>query len=154
MGWLFLLFTALPFVELFLLIRIGVEIGFWPTVALTVAAGFLGAWLAKSQGRRVLSEWQLALAEGRVPEDGLISGLLVLVGAVLLVTPGVLSDFVGFFFLLPQTRRPIAALLRRWIARRIADGRLRVFTFGPPPPTTPEQKPFERPTGPIIDVKE
>jgi UPF0716 protein FxsA len=151
MIWLFLLFTALPFAELGILVAIGQHIGLWPTLALTIAAGVLGAALAKSQGRRVLREWQQALAEGRVPEEGLVSGLLVLVGAVLLVTPGVLSDFLGFFMLLPQTRRLIARALRAWVARRIADGRLRVFTFGPPRAGPP---PFQRPSGPIIDVKE
>lgn len=150
---LFLAFTALPFLELALLIAIGQRIGFWPTLAMTVAAGVLGAALAKSQGRRVLGEWQRALAQGRAPEEGIIGGLLVLVGAVLLVTPGVLSDFVGFFMLLPPTRRLMARVLRSWIARRIADGKLRVFTFGAPPPP-PNARPFERPQGPIIDVKE
>jgi UPF0716 protein FxsA len=156
---LFFLFTVLPFVELAVLILIGQRIGFWPTLWMTIAAGVVGAVLAKSQGRRVISEWQRALAEGRMPEEGLISALLVLVGAVLLVTPGVLSDVVGFFMLLPPTRRIFAHLLRSWVARRIADGRLRVFTFGDraSPPTSqspPGQRPFERPTGPIIDMED
>ncbi len=152
MAWLFLLFVGLPFIELALLVRIGQSVGFWPTFAVTIAAGLAGATLAKSQGRKVFREWQQALSEGRVPEEGIASGLLVLVGAVLLISPGVLSDFIGLLFLLPQSRRVLARWLRAWIARRISDGRMRVFTFGEQAQQTSRER-FQKPTGPIIDVR-
>jgi len=147
MRWLLLLFIGLPLLELALLFRIGGAIGFWPTLAITIAGGVLGSALAKHQGARVFREWQRALAAGRVPEEGLMSGLLVLVGAALLVMPGVLSDVIGLAFLLPPSRRVLAAGMRRELQRRIAKGQVQVFASAQPSPG------FDMPTGPIIDVQ-
>ncbi len=83
-GKLLLLFTVVPLVELYLLLVIGSSIGFWPTVAIVLTTGLLGAWLAKSEGLRVYRKWQASLAQGRLPEEGVLGGLLVLVGGVLL----------------------------------------------------------------------
>ena len=141
--YLFLAFTVLPFIELYLLLAIGREVGFWPTVGGVLLTGLIGAWLAKKEGLRVLRRWQESLAQGRMPEEGLVGGVLVLVGGVLLVSPGVLTDVVGLFLLFPPTRRVVAALVRRRLERRMAAGTLRVTTvqsgpfpggpFGPEP---------------------
>ncbi|MBI3202625.1 MAG: FxsA family protein [Myxococcales bacterium] len=134
MGWLlFVLFVALPFVDLVLLLRVGSLLGFWPTVALTLAMGALGAWLAKREGLRVWRAWTRALSELRAPEQGIIDGVLVIAGGALLMAPGVLTDVVGFAFLIPPTRKLIAGLVRRGVDRRIARGQLHVVTtgFGP-----------------------
>jgi UPF0716 protein FxsA len=136
--WLAVAFLVVPLVELWLLLRVGDVIGFWPTVALVVAMAVLGAWLAKREGLRVLQSWQRALAEFRVPDEGVTSGVLVLVGAVLLMTPGVLTDLVGIVFLVPATRRLIAPVLERhlsayWSARAQRGGagtRFTVYTTG------------------------
>ncbi len=128
--YLFLAFTVVPFVELYLLIGIGREVGVLPTIGMLVATGLLGAWLAKREGRRVLRNWQVATSQGRLPEDGILSGALVLVGGVLLITPGVLTDVVGFLLLIPFTRRWIAARLRRSLERRMQAGTLHVSSFG------------------------
>ncbi len=102
---LFLLFTLVPLVELFLLIEIGRLIGPLPTVALVVTTGALGAWLARSQGlatlRRVQSEW----SAGRMPAEALLEGLLILIAGAVLLTPGLLTDLFGFFLLVPAGRR-------------------------------------------------
>lgn len=134
MGWLlFALFVVLPFVDLVLLLRVGSLLGFWPTVALTLGMGALGAWLAKREGSRVWRAWTRALAELRTPEQGIIDGVLVIAGGALLMAPGVLTDLVGFAFLIPPTRKRIAALVRRAVDRRIARGSIHVVTsgFGP-----------------------
>jgi UPF0716 protein FxsA len=136
--WLALAFLVVPLVELWLLLRVGDVIGFWPTVGLVVAMAVLGAWLAKREGLRVLQSWQRALAEFRVPEEGVTSGVLVLVGAVLLMTPGVLTDLVGIAFLVPASRRLIAPVLEKhlsayWAARAQRGGggtRFTVHTTG------------------------
>ena len=127
--WLLLLFTVVPLVELYLLLALGRLLGFWETVGIVLVTGALGAWLAKSEGLRVVRRWQGALARGVMPEEGVLGGLLVLVGGVLLVTPGVLTDVVGLSLLLPLTRKPIAAMLRRAAERRIADGTIQVVSF-------------------------
>lgn len=127
--YLLLAFIVVPFLELYLLLAIGREVGFWPTVAGVLFTSVVGAWLARKEGLRVLRRWQESLAQGRTPDEGLVSGVLVLVGGVLLVFPGVLTDVIGLFLLLPPTRRLVAALVRRRLERRMAEGTLRVTTF-------------------------
>ena len=101
LGKLLLLFTVIPVVELYLLITIGQNVGAGPTIALVLVTGFLGAWLARREGSRVLRSWQGSLARGEIPKEGVISSVLVLVGGVLLVTPGVVTDAMGLVLLLP-----------------------------------------------------
>jgi UPF0716 protein FxsA len=127
-GKLFLLFTAVPLLDLWLLLAIGDVIGFWPTVGLVLLTGFAGATLARLEGLRVLGAWRAALAAGRLPEEGVLSGVLVLVGAVLLVTPGVITDVAGLALLVPASRRLAARGLRAWLARQIRSGRVRVVS--------------------------
>lgn len=133
MGKLFLLFTLLPLLDLWVLLQVGRAVGFWAALALVVATGFAGAWLAKAEGRRVLDGWRRALAEHRVPEEGILSGALVLAGGVLLVSPGVITDVIGLLLLFPPSRRVAAAALRRYLARQVRAGRVRVVTFGGSP---------------------
>lgn len=129
MGKLLLLFTVVPLVELYLLLLVDDLIGFWPTVALVFATGVTGATLARFEGLRVLSQWRKALFRGKVPEDGVLSGLLVLVGGVLLVTPGVLTDVVGLLLLIPPTRRIVAGWFRQGIERRMEAGQIQVSNY-------------------------
>jgi UPF0716 protein FxsA len=141
---LFLLFTALPLVDLWVLLQIGRALGFWSTVALVVGTGLAGAWLAKSEGLRVLHAWRRAVAEGRLPEEGVLSGVLVLAGGLLLVTPGVITDAIGLVLLFPPSRRVAAAALRRWMRRQIASGRIRVVASGPGfRPRAPADEPID-----------
>ena len=119
LGKLLLLFTVIPVVELYLLITIGQNVGAGPTIALVLVTGFLGAWLARREGSRVLRSWQGSLARGEIPKEGVISSVLVLVGGVLLVTPGVVTDAMGLVLLLPWTRRWIAGVIRRRLEQRM-----------------------------------
>lgn len=127
-GLLVLLLFLLPFVDLLLLVPVARAIGFFPLLALVLAMGFLGAAFAQSQGRRVLAEWQSALAQGRVPEEGIVGGVLTLAGALLLITPGVLTDVLGLVLLTPPLRRPIAGLISRHLTQQLANGRVQVVT--------------------------
>ena len=127
---LFLLFTIVPVVELWLLIAIGRSIGLLPTILLVVVTGAVGAALAKREGRRVLSGWQRALSEGRLPEEGILEGGLVLAGGVLLLTPGVVTDLMGLALLFRPSRRVVAAYVRRRLQSGIAAGTIRVHGFG------------------------
>jgi UPF0716 protein FxsA len=118
LGKLLLLFTVVPVVELYLLITIGQNVGAGPTIALVLGTGLLGAWLAKREGSRVLRNWQESMARGEIPKEGVISSLLVLVGGVLLVAPGVLTDVMGLLLLVPWTRRWVAHAVRKRLERR------------------------------------
>jgi UPF0716 protein FxsA len=130
--WLFILFTVLPVVELWVLITIGRSVGAIPTVLMVVGMGVLGAALAKREGSRVFRGWRAAIAEGRVPEEGILEGALVLVGGVLLLTPGVVTDVMGMACLFRPTRRIIAGIVRKKLEAKIADGSIRMqgFSFG------------------------
>lgn len=112
---LFLLFVAVPILELALLIWIGQAIGVLPTIGIVLLTGAVGAVLARSQGVAVLRRIGEELEVGRAPMGALVDGLLILVGAVLLLTPGVLSDLTGIALLFPPTRGPV----KRWLGRKL-----------------------------------
>jgi len=120
-GRLFLLFTLVPLLELFLLLRIGGAIGLLPTVAIVVVTGLLGAGLARREGIRAWGAVSEELAAGRVPAVELMHGFLVLVAGVLLVTPGVVTDAFGFALL----ARPVRSRFLQWLRRRFV-GRIEV----------------------------
>lgn len=116
---LYPLLLLLPIADLLLLVWLGQRIGFAPTLTLVIGTGVLGTVLGKREGLRVLRSFRQAALEHRMPEEGVLSGVLVLLGAALLLFPGVISDVVGLVLLVPATRRPVAAFLRRRIERRI-----------------------------------
>lgn len=104
-GWLlFVLLVVMPLLELFVLIRIGKVIGAGWTILALIAAAVLGAWLVKREGARAWSAFNGALAQGRMPTKELADGALVLVGGVLMMAPGVVSDAIGILLVLPLTR--------------------------------------------------
>lgn len=125
---LFLVFIALPIAELWLLIKIGGEIGLVPTLALLVLDSFVGAALARSQSRAAWVRFNAALTEGRMPGREVYDGAMIILGGALLVTPGFITDVFGIAFLLPPSRAAIRKLLTRLIAKR--SPAIRVATFG------------------------
>ncbi|HEY9135115.1 MAG TPA: FxsA family protein [Pseudomonadales bacterium] len=108
---LFLLFLTVPIVEMGVLIWVGGYIGILPTLALVVLTAVLGVALLRLQGFLTLQRIQQKLALGDAPDVELIEGGLLLIGGALLLTPGFVTDAVGFTFLLPSSRR--------WLARSI-----------------------------------
>lgn len=120
---LFLLFTLVPLIELFLLVKLGDVIGFWPTVALVVTTGALGAVLTRMEGLRVLRRAQADFQQGRVPTDRMLDGLLILVAGAVLLTPGLITDAVGFFLLVPAGRRMVRKLVAAAVARKLGPPR-------------------------------
>lgn len=130
MGRLFLLFTVVPLVELYLLVAIGRVLGPMATIALVLLTGALGAWFARLEGGRVIRRWQEAMARQQLPKDGVIDGLLVFVGGLMLITPGILTDIAGLSMVMPPTRRVLARFLRAWFERQILAGRVQVYAPG------------------------
>ncbi len=132
LGRLLLLFLLTPLVELALLIQVDRLIGFWPTMGLIVATGLAGSYLAKREGLSVWRQFNRRLNEGGLPGRELVDGVIVLVSGALLLTPGVLTDVLGFIGLLPPTRAPIRRLLLRWLRRKAEQGsmQIRVGGFG------------------------
>ncbi len=113
---LLLLFILIPLVELFLLVVVGGRIGLPATILLVVLTGAWGAYLAKSQGLSILAKIQSEMAAGRVPTTELVDGLLVLIGGIVLLTPGLLTDLAGFSLMVPGFR----AILRERVKARFA----------------------------------
>jgi len=110
---LLLLFTLVPLVELMLLIKIGEWISLWPTIGLVVFTGIIGASLARKQGIRTWTRIRTDLGAGILPGDRLIDALLILIAGALLVTPGVITDGIGFFLLIPPARALIRNHLKK-----------------------------------------
>lgn len=125
---LFLLFSIVPFIELALLLTVGREIGVVPTVGMIILTAVIGAALAKREGLRVYTEWQRAIAEMRVPEEGITSGLLVLVGGALLIAPGVLTDVVGILLMIAPVRRVVARFVEKRVRKYIDEAPARAAT--------------------------
>lgn len=130
---LLLLFILLPAIELVLLIEIGQFIGTLPTLALIIFTGVLGAFLAKRQGIQVLTRMRTELQAGQLPADSIFDGVIVLVAGALLMTPGILTDTLGFLCLIPATRRMIKRVIWSLIERSIRSGQIFRATNGKPP---------------------
>jgi UPF0716 protein FxsA len=107
-GRLLLLFIFLPMVELYLLIMLGARIGLMPTIGLIVITGVLGASLARQQGLSTLAKIQRELKKGTPPTQELVEGAMIVVGGLVLLTPGILTDIFGFSMMVPAFRRSLA----------------------------------------------
>jgi UPF0716 protein FxsA len=110
---LVLLFIIVPLFEIIVIIQVGQLIGAWWTVGLLVADSMLGAWLLRREGARAWRAFREALAEGRWPGDEVAQGSMIIVGGTLLLTPGFLTDVVGFLLLVPVSRRVASRTVRR-----------------------------------------
>ena len=106
--YVFLCFLLIPFIEIYLLIQVGGVIGAFPTVFLVVFSAALGAWLLRQQGFATWHRFQASLAQGTIPAYEMIEGPILLVGGALLLTPGFVTDIMGFACLIPQLRTKIA----------------------------------------------
>ena len=123
---LVILFTVLPLIELAVLIRIGTWIGALNTILLVIATAVVGASLAKREGLSTLSKIRLNMSRGIVPGDDLLDGLLILIAAVVLITPGLLTDIFGFAVLIRPSRRWIKNRLKRVVKRHIDKGSMEI----------------------------
>ncbi len=113
---LFLLFVAVPLLEIALLIKFGQSFGFWPTIGLVIVTALLGSVLLRQQGFAVWRRVQEDLQSGRPPVEPVADGMLLLVAGAFLVAPGLITDTTGILLLIP----PVRAVVRRFIARRLA----------------------------------
>ncbi len=116
---LFVLFAIIPIIESALLIEVSDHLGGWNTVALVLITAFIGAQLVRQQGFATLQKAQQRMAKGEMPGQQMIEGALLMVAGVLLVTPGFVTDGVGFVLLLPLTRPMIARKLLKALGPHI-----------------------------------
>src|ERR687887_2767049 len=118
MALLVFLFLLLPIAEIYVIIKVGEAIGILTTLAILVLDGFLGAALARSQGRAAWIRFNQALAEGRVPAREVFDGAMIIVGGAFLLAPGFITDVIGLLLLLPPTRAIFRGLTARLARRR------------------------------------
>ena len=120
LHWLLLAFVSVPLAELYVLIKVGSVVGVLPTIGLCVLTAALGAVLIRAQGIAALAHAQRSINAGEVPAMALIEGAFILVAGALLLTPGLLTDAVGFGCLIPILRRTIVfEFLKRRFATEI-----------------------------------
>ncbi|HCZ00809.1 MAG: hypothetical protein A3D16_05355 [Rhodobacterales bacterium RIFCSPHIGHO2_02_FULL_62_130] len=113
--WVFALFLAVPLIEIALFVTVGGWLTLWPTLAIVLLTGVLGAWLVRWQGMGVLRDLQRAQDEMRDPFSPLAHGALILLGGMLLILPGFFTDSLGLLLMIPPLRR----VLIRYAASRI-----------------------------------
>ena len=122
-GWPLALFVvlvvAVPIFEVYVLVQVGERIGVVPTVLILVVEAVLGGWLMRREGARTWRALDSAFRGGRVPTGELADAALVLVGGVLLMLPGFVTDVFGLFFLIPFTRPFARKVVAFFVARRL-----------------------------------
>jgi UPF0716 protein FxsA len=129
---LFLLFTCVPLVELYILLQIGSVIGAANTILLVILTGVLGAFLAQREGIRTLRTIQSVMARGEMPGEPLLDALLILVAGFVLITPGILTDLLGFLLLIPATRLRIRVWVKRQLEHKLTSVNTTVYYRDPP----------------------
>ncbi len=127
-GYLFLLFTIVPAVELYILIKVGSYIGALNTITILIFTGILGAYLAKMQGLLVMQKMQNSLNKGQMPTNELIDAFMIFAGGILLLTPGFLTDVFGILLLFPLTRGLIKLLVKAKLKDMIKKGQIISFS--------------------------
>jgi UPF0716 protein FxsA len=128
--YLILILTVVPVLELVIILQVhhaiasswGSGMGLLVTIGTIAVTGIAGATLARHQGMSVLRELQERMGQGELPGQALMDGVLILIGAALLLTPGFLTDVLGFSLLVPVTRSAYRKLLHRWIRRKMQRG--------------------------------
>jgi len=123
---LMLVFVAVPLLEIALLIKIGTIIDFWPTLGLVIGTAVIGTAIMRHQGLSALMKAQSSMSEGQLPVEPVIDGAFLLVAGAFLLTPGLITDSIGFLFLVPPFRRWFA----RWAYNKfVKAGKARATVF-------------------------
>ena len=126
---LLLLFVTVPLVELYLLLQLAEVTGPAATILLVIVTGIIGSWLAKREGMIAWQKFHAALSEGRAPSREIQDGLMIVFAAALLLTPGLLTDVVGFMMLIPAGRELIRKFVLSKMFRGFGTGQIRTEIF-------------------------
>lgn len=113
MRWLLLSLLLIPAVEIGVFIWVGKVTGPWWIIFLIVLTGILGIAIARKQGMNTWKRAQMQMSKGYPPTEEIMDGICLLIGAVLLLIPGFVTDIIGFVLLLPATRKPLKLLIRK-----------------------------------------
>ncbi|WP_129113137.1 FxsA family protein [Halegenticoccus tardaugens] len=128
--WIIALLLLIPLSDALLLIPVSGLLGWQATVALVVLTGLVGMLLVRAEGRSALRRLQRKLAVGEVPANELVDGGLLIAAGAFLLTPGLVTDTIGFLLAVPVTRYPIREALKRFVLRPYLDKRMDGFVTG------------------------
>jgi UPF0716 protein FxsA len=126
---LFLCFTLIPVVELYLLIKVGTVIGGLNTIALVILTGFIGAWLARMEGMHTMMKLRTNLQQGLMPAEELLDAVIIFVAGIVLITPGLLTDVFGLLLLWPVSRNKFKRILRKKFDEMQLQGNINITRF-------------------------
>ena len=129
-GRLLILFITIPILELCIFWILGSRLGFPATLAIIVITAFLGAYLTKSQGLKALTNYQQALTQGKLPHEEVMDGLMILIAGAVLLTPGFLTDVIGFSLRVPNVRTIVKSILKQSLKNKV---NIVSDTMGSPP---------------------
>ncbi|WP_188453429.1 FxsA family protein [Virgibacillus oceani] len=122
MRWLILALLIVPALEIGIFVWAGGIIGPWWVVALIILTGVIGVAIAKKQGIETWNRARQSMSYGSVPASEIVDGICIFMGAIFLLTPGFLTDFIGFILVLPWTRQPFKLLILKLIKQMIDKG--------------------------------
>ena len=111
---LFLAFTIVPFAEIYLLIKIGAQIGAFNTILIVILTGLLGASLARLEGIKTMTKVRESLNRGELPAEEMLDAMLIFAAGIVLLTPGFITDLTGLALLVPQAR----FWFKRWLRKK------------------------------------
>ncbi len=123
-----LLFTVVPLTELYLLIQVGKYLGAFPTIAIVFITGIVGGLLARSQGLSIYRHIRTDLQNGIIPTEGLLDGLFILIAGALLITPGLITDIIGFLVMIPGFRGWLKKRLKKRFKRKFEAGQIHFYS--------------------------
>jgi len=126
---LFLCFTLIPVLELYLLIKVGTVIGGLNTILLVILSGFVGAWLARLEGMNTLIRLKMNLQQGLMPAEELLDGVIIFIAGLVLITPGFITDIMGLLLLWPVTRNRLKKFLRKKFDEMQTQGNIHIRRF-------------------------
>lgn len=127
MKWIISLFIIIPAIELYILLLSGKTIGVGYTFLLIIATGIIGAYFVKRQGLKAFGEVSNSMKNYEAPGEVAINGLCVLIGSILVILPGFISDIIGFLLLFSLTRNLFKPLIYRWIRKKMKNGQVIVM---------------------------
>ena len=128
-NWMFGLVVLLPIIEIWGILQVGDWIGGWNTFVLLLGMSLFGAVATLLEGKKVWLEAQRQMSTGQIPGRSLINGVCILVGGILLLIPGFLSDIVGLILLLPFTRPILEGFILKWIEKNMRNGKFTINRF-------------------------
>ncbi|MFB6082431.1 MAG: FxsA family protein [Halanaeroarchaeum sp.] len=130
LRWLLAALLLIPLADAFLLVVVAGYIGAVPTIALVVLTALLGMLLVRAEGRHTLRKMQRSVTRGEAPTDEMIDGGMLIAAGAFLLTPGLVTDAIGFLFAVPLTRIPIRMVLKRYVIVPLLDRETDGFVSG------------------------